>query len=250
METHAQELHKTPGHGWKHYFFEFFMLFLAVFCGFLAENFREHMVDRRWEEQYMRSLKEDIQKDTAQIEQNLAAYNSKINSIDSISAHFDEIKNNKPTGKTMGLIFDVVGFPDFVYTDRTIQQLKNAGNMRLIKKINVADSITHYDAVVRRAFIHQDLLNSVLVNGLMVKMKYVFNLGLLENLRTETPDKEKLAEMMKEVLLVYDKTELNRLLNEYVFYKYALMTQYNNVQRIKKSAEGVLKVLDSEYNLK
>ena len=38
METHAQELHKAPGRGWKHYFFEFFMLFLAVFCGFLAEN--------------------------------------------------------------------------------------------------------------------------------------------------------------------------------------------------------------------
>ena len=38
METHAQELHKAPGSGWKHYVFEFLMLFLAVFCGFLAEN--------------------------------------------------------------------------------------------------------------------------------------------------------------------------------------------------------------------
>jgi hypothetical protein len=26
---------------WKSYFKEFFMLFLAVFCGFLAENYRE-----------------------------------------------------------------------------------------------------------------------------------------------------------------------------------------------------------------
>ncbi|HEY4874217.1 MAG TPA: hypothetical protein VIH86_01465 [Puia sp.] len=30
MEVHSQELHKAPGHGWKHYLFEFFMLFLAV----------------------------------------------------------------------------------------------------------------------------------------------------------------------------------------------------------------------------
>lgn len=37
METHANHLHKTPGHGWKHYVFEFLMLFFAVFCGFLAE---------------------------------------------------------------------------------------------------------------------------------------------------------------------------------------------------------------------
>jgi hypothetical protein len=30
METHAHDLHKAPAHGWKHYFFEFLMLFLAL----------------------------------------------------------------------------------------------------------------------------------------------------------------------------------------------------------------------------
>jgi hypothetical protein len=30
METHAQELHKAPGQGLKHYLFEFLMLFLAI----------------------------------------------------------------------------------------------------------------------------------------------------------------------------------------------------------------------------
>ena len=46
LETHADHLHKTPGHGWKHYLFEFFMLFLAVFCGFLAEYQLEHRIER------------------------------------------------------------------------------------------------------------------------------------------------------------------------------------------------------------
>ena len=31
---------------WKSYFKEFFMLFLAVFCGFLAENYRESLSAR------------------------------------------------------------------------------------------------------------------------------------------------------------------------------------------------------------
>ena len=34
MEVHAHDLHKAPGHGLKHYLFEFLMLFLAVFAGF------------------------------------------------------------------------------------------------------------------------------------------------------------------------------------------------------------------------
>src|SRR5262245_43676916 len=38
METHAHHLHKAPGKKWTHFFFAFFMLILAVFAGFLAEN--------------------------------------------------------------------------------------------------------------------------------------------------------------------------------------------------------------------
>src|SRR5215813_12293444 len=56
METHAQHLHKAPGGGWSHYLFEFLMLFLAVFCGFLAENQREHMVERRREKDYITGM--------------------------------------------------------------------------------------------------------------------------------------------------------------------------------------------------
>src|SRR5882724_522556 len=45
METHAHHLHHAPGKKIWHYFYEFLMLFLAVFSGFLAENWREHYVE-------------------------------------------------------------------------------------------------------------------------------------------------------------------------------------------------------------
>src|SRR6478735_6016774 len=50
---------------WTHYFFEFIMLFLAVFAGFLAENWREHIVERKREKEYIRSMIEDLKLDTA-----------------------------------------------------------------------------------------------------------------------------------------------------------------------------------------
>ena len=43
MEVHAHS--HTPRKKWTHYLWEFIMLFLAVFCGFLAENQREHYVE-------------------------------------------------------------------------------------------------------------------------------------------------------------------------------------------------------------
>ena len=47
MEVHHRS--HTTGKKWTHYFWEFLMLFLAVFCGFLAENQREHVIEKKRE---------------------------------------------------------------------------------------------------------------------------------------------------------------------------------------------------------
>ena len=63
MEVHHHS--HTERKKWTHYFWEFLMLFLAVFCGFLAENQREHYVEHQREKQFMTSMVEDLQKDTS-----------------------------------------------------------------------------------------------------------------------------------------------------------------------------------------
>ena len=50
MEVHAHT--HTPRKKWTHYFWEFFMLFLAVTAGFLVENQREHYVEHLREKQF------------------------------------------------------------------------------------------------------------------------------------------------------------------------------------------------------
>src|SRR4026209_724865 len=44
MEVHAHT--HTARKKWSHYFWEFLMLFLAVFCGFLAEYQLEHKIEK------------------------------------------------------------------------------------------------------------------------------------------------------------------------------------------------------------
>ena len=65
METHAHHLHKAPGKNFWHYFFEFFMLFLAVFCGFLVENFREEKVESHRAAELAKSFYEELKSDSA-----------------------------------------------------------------------------------------------------------------------------------------------------------------------------------------
>ena len=50
MEVHHHSHTASPpagraGKKWTHYFWEFLMLFLAVFCGFLAEYQLEHKIE-------------------------------------------------------------------------------------------------------------------------------------------------------------------------------------------------------------
>ena len=66
----AMEVHHhahTARKKWTHYFWEFLMLFLAVFCGFMAENIREHKIEQHRAKEFSKSLVQDLQNDTTAI---------------------------------------------------------------------------------------------------------------------------------------------------------------------------------------
>lgn len=142
MEVH-QHTH-TPRKKWTHYFWEFFMLFLAVFCGFLAENEREHLVEHKQEKQYMKLMLEDIKTDTAELQKCLADVGSSLANIDSALWFLtSDITNNKVAGSYRFSSAALKRIP-VVFTDRTLTQLKNSGRMRIVRSQKVMDALTHY----------------------------------------------------------------------------------------------------------
>jgi hypothetical protein len=150
MEVHAHS--HTPRKKWTHYFWEFLMLFLAVFCGFLAENQREHMIEHKREKQYIVSMIEDLKADTTKLGF-IVHDNQSLNApLDSLLHHFDEINKGFNNSFSRNL-YALNGFEDFHPTDRTIQQLKSAGNMRLIRNMAASDSVMEYDAAVQDVLI-------------------------------------------------------------------------------------------------
>ena len=67
MEVHH---HAHSSHGkknWKSYFWEFIMLFLAVFCGFLAEYQLEHLIEKEREKQLAKSFYQELKGDSVAI---------------------------------------------------------------------------------------------------------------------------------------------------------------------------------------
>ena len=82
MEVHSHT--HTARKKWTHYLWEFIMLFLAVFCGFLAENQREHFIEHRREKAFMASILDDIRSDTAMLALMHQSFSRITNHIDSL----------------------------------------------------------------------------------------------------------------------------------------------------------------------
>jgi hypothetical protein len=155
-ETEPMEVHHhSHAHGkknWKSYFWEFLMLFLAVFCGFLAEYRLEHVIENQREEQYMQSLVYDLQNDVANLNAGFPLKDERLEAIESMFRFFQSHPDTKE-------------IPGTVYRDMrrslwdrhyrrnttTMDQLKNSGGLRLIRKTNVRDSIAEYDLQWQRA---------------------------------------------------------------------------------------------------
>ena len=143
MEVHAHS--HTPRKKWTHYFWEFFMLFLAVFAGFLAENQREHFVEQKRERQYMRSMTRDLENDTLELRKIITKIQTSVLNIDSMLLLLvnDNVTDSE-VAKSYQYTFPALNKIPVVFNDRTIAQLKNSGNMRIIQNQQVNDALIEY----------------------------------------------------------------------------------------------------------
>jgi len=222
------------------------MLFLAVFCGFLAENFREHQVEHQREKQYIRSLIQDIKTDTANINEWSAWYDKITASCDTVLEKFDSLQNNFSGSARVNFFYVLDGFPDFIYTDRTMQQLKNAGNLRLIRKSNVSDSILAYD-VASRSYIWLNQEEEKIIDTYRSVAEGIFDGRVLNAMRDADNN---VYRMDSNPPLKQDADALFRL-----NYRIHMLTVYNRTLRrdtrnLLRRATSLLELLQKEYRLK
>ena len=143
MEVHTHS--HTERKRWYHYFWEFFMLFLAVTLGFIVENWREHFVETKKEKQYIQSLIADLKEDGRAISQELAAQQKRTAMMDSMITVLNNpasIHGSEGSLYYWGRVSPRLG--TLPVNTRTFEQLKNSGNFRLIRNIEISNRIMSY----------------------------------------------------------------------------------------------------------
>ena len=245
MEVHHHA--HTSGKKWTHYFWEFLMLFLAVFCGFLAEYQLEHKIEKDREKVYIKSMIEDLASDTINLTETIENFNRRELKIDTVLKMYRKLANgyNDTLRRNMSALR---GFADFIYTDRTMQQLKNSGGMRLIRNKAASDGIVSYDSKVRD--------HGIDVVGLEDAFKEVLHLQWEifdeEDLMLDKQYKsiEELEKENKNYLLISDKPTLGKFNNTIIEFDTMCGFVKKKEQQLKQKAIELIALLKKEYHLK
>src|SRR5579862_3468613 len=146
----------------REYISEFLMISLAVMMGFFSENIREHFVNKEKEKQYIQSFYDDLSADELQLPRLIKSIErQQISPADSLSILFEHAEIKKPSNQIYLFLREMIrqqGIKSII-TDRTIDQAKNAGEMRLITDKQVSDSLTdYYKQVEFNEYLQQTLL--------------------------------------------------------------------------------------------
>ena len=161
MEVHHYS--HTARKKWTHYLWEFLMLFLAVFCGFLAENKREHIVEGKRAREYCISLLNDLKVDTFELSGAVRYGKIIIASIDTIVSIASNLNGKL---EVSGTFYDHSRkISTLWYVDwrrSTLLQLIESGNLRYIRNKDLVNNINEYyrlqNIVIERYQIEREII--------------------------------------------------------------------------------------------
>ena len=227
------------------------MLFLAVFCGFLAEYQLEHTIEHQREKKFISSLYEDVTLDTTALSQIYELRNSRESMLDSLT----KLLNSPDRDLHLNQIYFFARhiqrlFPmNFTYNDGTIQQLKNSGNLRLIKNTDAADSITVYDnEAIKTILVQQETEEELRENIAWEIIAKVLDGVVWDNMNDSN---SKISRpVVNPSLVTRDPTLINEFHFKVVQLKATLLFTNRYITKAIASAQSLIELLKKEYHLK
>lgn len=250
MEVHHPN-HPTHKKEWKEYLIEFVMLFTAVTLGFFAENFREQVVESHKEKEYMHTMAADLKEDLDRINNTITITSIKTKAMDSLVRN---IHSNSHTDSSMRMLYYLYrrymgSATDVAFSRRTINQLINSGNLRLIKNMAISDSIVLYDINTERILRQY----SVYHDQYQQKAREISN-KLFDSYYLIDYDRQTVGALLKTKIKLQFLNNDDKLLREYANIIYSgksVLTVYITIlERHKILANNILKQLENEYSIK
>ncbi|MGN6602930.1 MAG: hypothetical protein ACTHK8_10800 [Ginsengibacter sp.] len=254
MEVHHHPHIDSGSHrkkNFKEYFLEFLMIFLAVTMGFFAENIRESIKDKKQLHEYIGSMVNDLQSDTA-LYHSAVEYNlSRCRIIDSIIqalSNEDESSNNS----RLYLLARKLTLGTFVIstTPKTFDQMKSSGGLRLIAKQSVNDSIGSYYQWTQRFEFWSDFQKQRMNEVISISDRVFDSKVFFSILKKMENDSGPVMPENNPKLISYDPVSINAVMMRYQYYYGFLKLINERSMSASAQASRLIALLKNEYHLK
>ena len=243
MEVHHHSHHPKK---WKEYITEFLMLFLAVSLGFMAENIREHQIEKHREIAYLQNVHEDLKLDLINIDNVINSNTIRLQAMDTL---FTIINNNTITNEDVYYyIRNLALRATFESSHVGLDQIKSAGGLRMVKNPEIISGIQEYE----RALDALDKLENVRERTLeqaRFKMAVVFEPSISYEMlvgqgqgimRFNRPNKA-------DAILQNNKQAVKELLNLVTFGLNSNKYLNTNLEKLKKIGQKLDSAIVKEY---
>lgn len=146
MEVHHHP--QVEKKGFKEYLLEGLMIFIAVTLGFFAESLREHYNNKEIADVNIKSLVRNLEEDSLQLANTIKFNEMKCNWIDSFVA-LKGMKQHDTTFQKQFIYYTIKlsAIQNFISNQTAFEQMKSSGTLRLIRPVDVVDSILKYESM-------------------------------------------------------------------------------------------------------
>ena len=253
MEVHHHS--HTPRKNWTHYFWEFLMLFLAVFAGFLAENEREHFIEHKREKKLITEMVEDLKKDTVYLSLCINRFiPNHLMLLDSAIRLLREQGHEKDRETYQAFLTATEWNYNYVPTERTLSQLRSYG-YRLIRNAVVADRLSELEIINKvyygtNDYVHA-LQNKIDESASIIADKTIVSKLFITDYPFPGDVSVELAAVPEGVTINKTNPELPSFISSLVKYNYYLGTTLRgDYMRILKIQSATINILKETYHLK
>jgi hypothetical protein len=250
MEVHHHS-HTDSAHGRKkftHYLWEFLMLFLAVFCGFLAENFREGLIIKEKAHHYMENMVADLKADITGFD--TTAYYMQLwhDHLDTaMKIPIDRLRNINSQDTFFYHFYPFYSWVAYVeQSDNTITQLK-AGGFNLIHDKSTIDSINALNGFYKGVKFTIDY-NLTAYWDAVKKAQEIMKLPPPAIVIEDAIPKSILTNT--EIFIHFDEQAIQQLYNKLGNAKASLMTSVLFEKQYRAQAARLLAYLSRKYHIK
>jgi hypothetical protein len=247
MEVHQHSHTADPGSHrgkkkWTHYFWEFLMLFFAVFCGFLAEYQLEHKIEKDRAKEIAGSLYNDIKKDTLGLNIVLLDFcTQKLNHIDSLLDMLQKKHSLNDTSfsvHTSWLVF----INNFFRNNGTYEQMKNSGSLRYFKQDFIM-ALHEYENIWTRIKLREQAEMEKIEQRTIPFVQEIINYEFVHTILNGLPFPRKIYVNLK------DQATIDQMRNKTIEIKTVTLRRKILYNQLKQKAIEILNELKDKYDL-